>query len=419
MTKRVEKAQAPSEAGFGSLFAGIIKLAREAIIVMDDQRNIAIFNEGAERIFHYNASEVIGQPLDILLPPSASEIHSAHVRKFVGMRETSRDMNNRMEISGRRRDGSVFPAKASILKINEDGKTFFGAILHDITENREAERKVVESANFANAIFNSLSAEIAVVDAQGAIVSVNGAWQEFADRNNADEKVRKPVGVNYLEVCEKSALSGDESAKEALDGIREVLSGAKNYFTMEYPCHTTVNLRWFVMRVLPLKDRSGRVIITHQDVTPRRLSEQRLYETQRIAQIGSWELDLVTDHLYWSDEIYHIFEIDKSRFDASYEAFLDLVHPDDREKVNEAYLNSVASHKPYDTTHRLLMADRRIKFLYERGETFYALDGTPVRSVGMVQDITERSGRRRRCWSRTAPWRPPSAPLRWLILKGG
>jgi PAS domain S-box-containing protein len=390
MTERVERAQILSDVEYHSLFTGIIKLAREAIVVVDEQQNIVVFNEGAERIFRYNASEVIGRSLDVLLPPFLSEIHSDHVGEFARASESARDMNNRLEISGRRKDGSIFPAEASILKMRENGKMFFGAILQDITERKEAQRKIVESSNFTRAIFNSLSAEIVVVDAQGEIVSVNDAWREFADRNHAVEIVRSPIGLNYLDVCEKAALSGDESAKKALDGIRQVLSGAKNYFTMEYTCHSTDELHWFVMRVLPLKDQSGRIIITHQDVTPRKLSEQRLYETQRIAQIGSWELDLVSGHLYWSDEIYRIFEIDKEKFEASYQAFLSLVHPEDRDHVDYAYLRSVQMREPYETTHRLLMKDGRIKFLRERGETFYAPDGTPVRSMGMVQDITER-----------------------------
>jgi PAS domain S-box-containing protein len=121
-----------------------------------------------------------------------------------------------------------------------------------------------------------------------------------------------------------------------------------------------------------------------------RESEAQLTEAQRIAHIGSWHLDIVNDVLVWSDEIYRIFEIDPEKFGASYEAFLDAIHPDDREAVNLAYTNSLRTRTPYTIDHRLQFADGRIKYVHEQCETFYDTDGKPVRSVGVVQDITER-----------------------------
>ena len=121
-----------------------------------------------------------------------------------------------------------------------------------------------------------------------------------------------------------------------------------------------------------------------------RHSETRLKEAQRLAQIGDWELDLETNTLLWSDEIFRIFEIDSSTFQASYEGFLNLVHPDDLEMVHRAYSDSVRQRTSYDITHRLLMKDGRIKVVHERCETHYRPDGVPARSVGTVQDITDR-----------------------------
>ncbi|HEX4889876.1 MAG TPA: ATP-binding protein [Alphaproteobacteria bacterium] len=117
---------------------------------------------------------------------------------------------------------------------------------------------------------------------------------------------------------------------------------------------------------------------------------RRLREAQRLAQLGSWELDLTTNSLVWSDEIYRIFEIDPAKFGATYEAFLDAVHPDERDAVAMAYETSVANKKPYDIIHRLQMADGRIKWVHELCETEYGADGAPLLSRGTVQDITLR-----------------------------
>jgi len=119
-----------------------------------------------------------------------------------------------------------------------------------------------------------------------------------------------------------------------------------------------------------------------------RESEKRLKEAQHITHVGNWELDLLTNTLTWSDEIFRIFEIEREHFGASYEAFLNAVHPEDRDAVNAAYTNSLETRKPYDIIHRLLMPDGRIKYVHEQCKTFYSPDGKPLRSIGTVQDIT-------------------------------
>ncbi|MFH0759952.1 MAG: PAS domain S-box protein [Bacteroidota bacterium] len=119
-------------------------------------------------------------------------------------------------------------------------------------------------------------------------------------------------------------------------------------------------------------------------------SETQLNEAQRIARIGSWELDLVHNVLTWSDEIYRMFEMDPGKFGASYEAFLDAIHPDDREAVNSAYTNSLKMRNPYAIDHRLRFEDGRIQYVHEQCKTFYDADGKALRSVGTVQDISER-----------------------------
>lgn len=114
-----------------------------------------------------------------------------------------------------------------------------------------------------------------------------------------------------------------------------------------------------------------------------------LNEAQRLAHIGNWELNLTTNTLAWSDEIYRIFEIDREKFGATYDAFLDLIHPDDRETVNYAYSSSLKTRTPYTIDHRLRFPDRRIKYVHEQCETYFEND-IPIRSIGTVQDITAR-----------------------------
>lgn len=140
------------------------------------------------------------------------------------------------------------------------------------------------------------------------------------------------------------------------------------------------------------------VVVAFEDITERlkmqnalARSEKILNETQAVAKTGSWELDITTNSLYWSAEAYRIFEMDKNEFGASYEAFLDGVHKEDRDKVNTAYSESVKTKKPYSVAHRLQMKDGRVKYVNEQGKTFYDADGKPLRSIGTMQDVTEHT----------------------------
>jgi len=119
-----------------------------------------------------------------------------------------------------------------------------------------------------------------------------------------------------------------------------------------------------------------------------RVSTENLNEAQRIAHIGSWKLDLSSNELSWSDEIFRLFEIDPNRFAATYDGFLNAVHPDDRDAVNRAYADSLKNHTSYEMTHRLLMSDGRIKWVHERCQTDFDTQGKPLRSLGTAQDIT-------------------------------
>lgn len=118
-------------------------------------------------------------------------------------------------------------------------------------------------------------------------------------------------------------------------------------------------------------------------------NEAKLLDAQRIARIGTWELNLLTNTLLWSGEIYKMSGLEPEQSCASYEDFLDIIHPDDREFVNKAYTESVANKTPYDIIHRLLLKDGTETIVSERCETLYDEDGKAVRSIGTVQDITE------------------------------
>ncbi|MDZ7750295.1 MAG: PAS domain S-box protein [Gammaproteobacteria bacterium] len=158
--------------------------------------------------------------------------------------------------------------------------------------------------------------------------------------------------------------------------------------------------RVFHTRKIAIRDDRGEpryLLGISEDITESRRaalalqdSEARLREAQRIARVGNWELDLASGRLDWSEEIFRLFEIDPHRFAANYQAFLDAIHPADRERVDAACSRSLEDRTPYVISHRLRMGDGRIKWVEERCVTDFDGDGRPLVSRGTVQDITER-----------------------------
>ncbi|MQA91206.1 MAG: PAS domain S-box protein [Gemmatimonas sp.] len=115
-------------------FEGILSVAADGVISVSEAQRITFFNRGAEAIFGYTAADVIGKPLEILIPEEARSAHTLHVRRFAASEVDSRWMGKRGDVTGRRQNGELFPAEASISKIEVGGATIFTTILRDLTD---------------------------------------------------------------------------------------------------------------------------------------------------------------------------------------------------------------------------------------------------------------------------------------------
>ncbi|MGD1917459.1 MAG: PAS domain S-box protein [Pleurocapsa sp.] len=125
---------------------GILDHADEAIISIDELQQVQLFNQGAEQIFGYRADEVIGQPLNILLPKAFHQAHKKHIDQYANSPKSSRRMAERsQDVYGRRKNGETFPAEASVAKLNTRKGVLFTVMLKDITERRQAQEKLEAS----------------------------------------------------------------------------------------------------------------------------------------------------------------------------------------------------------------------------------------------------------------------------------
>ena len=129
---------------------------------------------------------------------------------------------------------------------------------------------------FLLSILNSLHEQLTVLDSRGTIVFVNQSWESFGEENCYNHKAEW-IGQNYITVCDGAAKEGDEDAGVVVDGLRKIIDAKTHFFCHEYPCHSREAHRWFLMRAVPfICDDELYVVVTHQDITARKLAEERV-----------------------------------------------------------------------------------------------------------------------------------------------
>jgi signal transduction histidine kinase/CheY-like chemotaxis protein len=151
-----------------------------------------------------------------------------------------------------------------------------------------------ESEIFVKDILNSLPFQVAVLDREGLIITVNEAWNSFARANGVPEDSGYYIGSNYLAVAKEAALKGDdETAGLAARGIEAVMKGTEEFFSLEYPCHSMEKKRWFVMRVSPLSGEKHGVVVAHVNITETKLAKEeqtkleiQLLQAQKMEALG-------------------------------------------------------------------------------------------------------------------------------------
>lgn len=178
---------------FGPLLSRLLAIADDAVIVTNQEQRIVLFNDGAERMFGYELPQVLGQPLDMLLPETVRPLHEEHLRSFARSPLPARRMGDRRDIHGRRADGSLFDAEASIAHVELDDEMFFAAILRDVSESRQATRSLARSEARFRELATTAPVGIFQTDSRGMFVYVNERWSEMAGMT-----LREAAGGGWL-----------------------------------------------------------------------------------------------------------------------------------------------------------------------------------------------------------------------------
>lgn len=177
-----------------------------------------------------------------------------------------------------RRDGSTLwmVVRVSLVKGNSGHPDHLIAIIEDISARRHMEQSLRESERFIKSTIDALSEHICVIDGTGNVLAVNKAWRNFGTENGGPPAIVWDE-TNYLDVCDHAAESGIEDAHLFAAGVRAVLRGEQSQFTLEYPCHSPTEERWFLARVTRFAlDGPVRVVVSHENITPARLAQSHL-----------------------------------------------------------------------------------------------------------------------------------------------
>lgn len=159
------------------------------------------------------------------------------------------------------------------------------------TKDSKNNSPVCYSSEEARTVLDSLSAHIAIVDENGVVLDTNRAWRNYAVKNGMPEGYDS-IGENYLDICDASRGDDVNSAIKIASGIREVIDGAVEEFLMDYPCHSADGPHWYYLRAIRMSgDGPLRVVISHEDITTLKLTEEALRQKESQLTLQKTELE--------------------------------------------------------------------------------------------------------------------------------
>ncbi|HSB82165.1 MAG TPA: PAS domain S-box protein, partial [Candidatus Methylomirabilis sp.] len=263
------------------------------------------------------------------------------------------------------------------------------AVGRDITALREAQRALQQSELAYRTLAENAPDIIERFNRQGTYTYVNRVGihvrgmpaEAILGKTIAEIGVPGPYATRWRGRIEQVFATGEPT--EAEDGLL-----------------TRDGIRTFHSRFVPERAADGSVasvLVFSHDITERkrvegklRASEERLRLAQQAGGTGTWEWDIATNGVTWSEEYYRIAGLSSAQTPASFDRWLQSVHADDRARVMQASVRAVEEHADLDVEFRIIRPDGSVRWLNEKGRTFYAEDGLPVRMLGISLDITER-----------------------------
>ena len=365
--------------------ASAIDSAMDAIIILDSEQKVVLFNPAAEKMFLCPKEQAIGDTLDRFIPERFRTTHPQQVENFLQTGQTLRSMNNLKTIFGVRTNGEEFPIEASISLSSSGNQHSFTVILRDVQKRVKIEKALQESERHYRNIFNGVQDAIFIETLDGQILEVN-------------DRACEMYGYSHDEFLTKTIIDLVPPGQPSFTGNK-----AENTSTPVETINLRANGERFPIeisgRVQTINSNQDEVLlIIVRDISARKLAEQALIESvtslrqaQRIAHIGNWSWYIQENRLEWSDEMFNIFGIEPDSFTGN---LLDVIakniHPDDRAIVEKSNREVIEHQNPVPLEYRVVMPDGSVRTVWgEDGELIVDPSGKALKLTGIVQDISK------------------------------
>ena len=365
----------------------------DAVIATDIQGNVTCMNPEAERLTGWAFEDAKGlalsQVFNVINEHSGESLNNLveQVKREKGIIVMTEDS---VLIAS---DGSRYQIYENGAPIYDDSGVIIGVVLvfRDITHAHELKNRLDENANRLRRVVDTSMDAVIVINELGMVKEWNPAAEVM-------------FGWSYEEIAKlpiHEAIIPEEFREQHLLGIKHLISNkqVKTHAKLveSTALHRDGHSFPIELAMTSIQTESGWIFNAFiRDLSAQKHKENLLKkndlllrESQRIAKLGYWELDLVSGDLGWSDEIYQIFCLDPATDKPSYELFIEKIHPEDRELVDTAYNDSLKYRTLYNIIHRIVTSEG-VKVVHEQCETTY-VDDKPIHSLGLVQDITERT----------------------------
>lgn len=419
-------------------FRLIVDSALDAVISMDSDGRILEWNTQAERTFGWIRQEAIGNELaSLIVPPQSRDAHRHGLRHYAKTGEGP-VFNRRLELTALRRDGQEFPVELSVTQVQFGGTTIFNAFVCDITDRKEAERRLarqalearmlheatrlaVESDSFEQALQGCVDLICRLLDWRvGHVYLPNSQGTELVPmtvwhvRDEADAEFRTVTEQTRLNPGEglpgRIYLSGEPAWIEDVHNdanfprarICQHLDLRAGFgFPIKIQGQTVAVLEFFsgvelvpdgdlLATVRTVGEQIGRVVERKRAGEALRTSEERLRLALDAGHMGTWDWNLLTNSVTWSPGLERIHGLQPGTFPGTFEAYQNDIHPDDRDRVLHAITETVRTGREHHLEYRLVWSDGSLHWVEARGKVFHDEQGRPVRMIGICMDIDQR-----------------------------
>ena len=357
-----------------------VEHAPVGVLVVDSSGECIEANRAAELMLGYEPGELTKTTIwDI---PEEEDLDLAKLH-FARVKECGyADDDLRL----RRKNGSTVWCSVRAVKLGDDGVL---AIFQDLTQRKQAEGALREAVRFNRQVLDCARDGIIVYGPDLRIIVWNRHMEELSGVPAKDLIGRLPQEV--------FPFIGDIGMIERLKGV--LFTGQPDAIDFEFPLQLSGRSGWASDVTGPLRNEAGEIvglIGTVREITERKQAEQELARANLRLQVaaasgglGIWDGDVRTHTLTWDDRQYEMYGVARNEFASCYDAWLNRMHPDDLERVTEAFAAALRDGNRFDQEFRIVRPDGEIRYLKGEGLVEWDAEGRPVRMVGLNQDITE------------------------------